>query len=136
MPPDGEPHTYQMNLQTTGQTWGFRSEGCRGRATTRMMKRVNFMHRHVCDTVIILEEDNLPHLQCPRCDMLVPWKDLNDWNATTAQCTKGEERKRLQLAEEEMRENAARAFKANVRTLDMVTSFKYLGRIMTALNND
>ena len=33
-------------------------------AATRTAMRVHFLHRHVLDTVVILEEGNLPH---PRC---------------------------------------------------------------------
>ena len=36
-----------------------------------------FFHRHIWDTVIILEEGNLPQQRCPRCDMLVPWRAFN-----------------------------------------------------------
>ena len=58
--------------------------------------------------MIILEEGNLPHSRCPRCDILVPWKALNDRHITTAQCAKGAERNRCTVAEEEMQERAER----------------------------
>ena len=57
-----------------------------------------FLHRHVSDTMIILEDSNLAHPRCSRCDMLVPWKALNGWHFTTNQCAKGAEQKRWQLA--------------------------------------
>ena len=47
-------------------------EGCPGALATRTAMRVHFVHRHVQDTVVILEEVNLPHPQCPRCDLQVP----------------------------------------------------------------
>ena len=86
--------------------------------------RVNFWNRHVRDTVVILEESNLPHPRCPLCDMLVPWKDLNGMHRRTAQCNRGSEQKRRRLAAEEEREVTARAFSAYGRPLEMVTSFK------------
>ena len=89
--------------------------------------RVQFWHRHVRDTVVILEEDNLPHKRFPLCDMLVPWKALNGTQQSTAQCTWGAERKRRRLAADEEREVTARDFSAYGRTLEMVTSFKYQG---------
>ena len=52
-------------------------EGCPGRTGTRTAMRVHFWRRHVWDIVIILEEGNLPHPRCSRCDMLVPWRYLN-----------------------------------------------------------
>ena len=86
--------------------------------------------------MIILEEGNLPHPQCPRCDMLVLLKDLNGCHFTTAQCTRGEDRKRRRLVTDGMRESMARAFQDYSRYLEMVSNFKYLGRIMTALDDD
>ena len=34
--------------------------------------RVHFLHRHVHDTVVMLEEGNLLLSRCPRCDLQVP----------------------------------------------------------------
>ena len=64
--------------------------------------------------------------------MLVTWHDLNERHLSTAQCAKGAERKRRQLAEEELRQILERAFQAYREPLDMVTSFKYLGRVFMA----
>ena len=75
-------------------------------------------------TVIILEESNLHHPRCPRCDMLVPWEALNGWHLTNAKCEKWAERKRRRLESEDMRESVARAFQAYVRPLETVTLFK------------
>ena len=33
---------------------------CRGQAATRAALRLNFLHRHIRDTMVILEDDNLP----------------------------------------------------------------------------
>ena len=61
---------------------------------------VHFFHRHVRDTVIILEEVNLPHPRYPRCDMLFPWWALNGWYITTAHFSKGAERKQQWMVKE------------------------------------
>ena len=44
-------------------------KGCMGRAATRMAMRVHFLHWHVLDTVVILEEGNTPPPTVPpmRC---------------------------------------------------------------------
>ena len=63
--------------------------------------QVQFVHRHVQDTVVMLYEGNLPHPRCPRCDLQVPRKALNGRYLGTAQCKKGAERKRRRLAETE-----------------------------------
>ena len=58
-----EQQTYWMEFPK-GRTKECPVEGCPGRAGTRTAMRVHFWRRHVRDTVIILEEGNLPH---PRC---------------------------------------------------------------------
>ena len=98
--------------------------------------RVHFLHWHVRDTVVILEEGNPPHPQCPQCDMLVPWRTLNGRHLNTAQCSRGAERNRRRLAEEELRERSERAFQAYGEPLVNVTTFRYLGRVMTAGDDD
>ena len=59
--------------------------------------RVNFIHRHVKDTMVILEEGNLPHPLFPHCNMLVSWNVLNGRHLATVQCAKREERKQMRL---------------------------------------
>ena len=54
----------------------------------------------------------------------------------TAQCTCGAERKRRRLAAEEEREVTTRYFSAYGRPLEMVTSFKYLGRVISVAGNE
>ena len=39
--------------------------------------------------MVILEEGNTPHPQCPRFNMLVPWHALNGRPLATAQCARG-----------------------------------------------
>ena len=68
--------------------------------------------------------------------MLVPWRALNGRHLVTAHCTKGEEIKQLRMAEEEIRESAERAFQEYGIPLVTVTSFKYLGRVLTTAEND
>ena len=98
--------------------------------------RVHFFHWHVHDTVTILEEGNLPHPQFPQCDMLVPWRALNMRHLATSQCYKGAERKRQRPVEEDLKEITERDFRAYGRLLETVTSFNYLGRVMTAGENE
>ena len=111
-------------------------EGCPGALATRTAMRVHFVHRHVQDTVVMLEEGNLPHPRCPRCDLQVPRKALNGRHLGTAQCKKGAERKQRRLAEKETREKSERAFHAYGNPMEVVSEFQYLGRIMTATNDD
>ena len=132
----GEPHIYDTDLPTTGETRKCPVDGCQGRAATWKVMRVHFLHHNVGDNVLILEEGNLPQPQCPRCDMLVPWRALNRWHITTTQCTKGAEINRQWMAEEELQESVERAFQAYVRNIETVTFFKYLGQVLTAKDDE
>ena len=107
-------------------------EGCPGRAGKWKAMRMYFCSRHVRDIMIILEEGNLPHPRCSRCDMLVPWRALNGRHHATAMCRKGAEQKRRRMAEAELRDSTERSFEAYGKPLETVATFKYLGRVMTA----
>ena len=96
-------------------------EGCPGKLTTRTEMRVHFVHRHVLDTVVMLEEGNFPQPRCARCDMQVPRKALNGRHLGIVRCKKGAERKRRRLAETETRENSERAFKAYREPMEAVS---------------
>ena len=68
--------------------------------------------------------------------MMVPWRGLNGRHYATAMCKKGAERKRRQMSEAEFRDITERAFKAYGKPLEMVSTFKYLGRVMMAVDDD
>ena len=85
-------------------------EGYRGRAATIMVLGVHLLPIHVRYTLVILDEGNLPHPWCPRCDILVPWVVLNGRHATNTKCARGAEKKWRRMASEEMRDSTARAF--------------------------
>ena len=97
---------------------------------------MHFCNWHVWGIVIILDEGNLPHPRYSRCDMLVPWRELTGRHHTTAMCKKGVERKRRRMVESELRDSRERAFEAYGKLLEMVSTFKYLGRVMTAGDED
>ena len=111
-------------------------EGCPGNLVTRSAMRLHFLHRHVLDTVVMLEEGNSPHPRCARCDMQVPRRALNGRHPGTALCEKGAERKRRRLVETETRENSDQAFEAYGAPIESVTEFRYLGRILTSTVDD
>ena len=111
-------------------------EGCPGMLATRAAMRVHFLHRHVNNTVMLLEEGNLPLPRFPRCDLQVSRKALNGRHLGTSQCRTGTERKRQRLAEAEMRVTLEKVFHAYGVQMRAVTEFKYLGRLLinTALH--
>ena len=85
---------------------------------------------------MFLEEGNLPHPRCENCDMLVPWWALNGRHKDTSMCRSGAERKRRRLAEAEIRESTEMAFEAYGEQLELVPRFTYLGRVITAGDDD
>ena len=111
-------------------------EGCPVLVATRTEMRLHFLHQNVLHTVVFMEEVNYPHPQCGRCDMLVPWRGLNGRHPATAQCARGEERKRRRLAEAEMSKISGRAFEAYGEQIQNVSKFRYLGRVLTAGDGD
>ena len=102
----------------------------------RTVMWVHFVHRHVLNTVVMLEEVNFPHPWCAKCDIQVPRRALNGRHLGTTQCVKGAERKRRQLAETEARENSERDFEAYGAPIELMSEFKYMGRILTAKDDD
>ena len=98
--------------------------------------RVHFWHRNGRNTVVILEEGNLPHPWHHLCNMLVMWQSLNGMHRRTAHCKKGEEQKRRSLVAKEERAITPRSFSTYGRILEMTTSFRYLGRVISAADNN
>ena len=107
-----------------------------GEASNRTNLQVHFAHRHLRDTIVILEEGNQPYPWCPNCDMFVSHKSLKGWHLETDFCRRGEERKRRRLEEEEARPSTERAITAYGILLALVTSFKYLGRLLLVADNN
>ena len=52
-------------------------EGCRGRSSTRVNLRIQFLHHHVRDKIVIMGEGNCPHPLCPACEIFVTWETTN-----------------------------------------------------------
>ena len=102
-PVDGRvPQEYRVSFPEKGGPRTCPMERCPGKMTAM---RVHFVHRHVLDTVVMMEEGNFPHPRCAKCNMQVPQRALNRFHWGTMQCAKGAERKRQQLEETETREN-------------------------------
>ena len=85
---------------------------------------------------MILEEGNRLYPRCPQCDMFFPQKALNGRHLKTDFCIWGTEKKWRHLEEEESREGMERAITAYVAPIYKVTSFKYMGQVFVAEDND
>ena len=77
-------------------------EGCPGVASSWIFLRVHFVHLHMQDTKVVLEEGNCPLPWYPQCDMFVSWESLNETHLAREVYVKGVERKRRRLLEEEV----------------------------------
>ena len=71
---DEGPRIYKMYFPAKGGPRWCPLEECPGALATRTAMRVHFMHRHVHNIGVMLEEGNLPLPWCPRCDLQVPSK--------------------------------------------------------------
>ena len=127
---------YKMSFPTKDGRRQFPVEGCPGVSATQAAMRVPFVHQRVHDTVVILEEGNLPLPRCPRCDLQVSRKVLNGRHLDTSQCRTGTERKRRRLAEAELDITSEKAFHAYGTKMRAVTEFKYLGRVIMNTDDD
>ena len=69
---------YKMNFPTKDGRRQCLVEGCPGVSVTQAEMQVHFVHRHVHDSVVILEEGNLPLPRGPRCNLQVSrWRPLS-----------------------------------------------------------
>ena len=70
-PPLGEAQTYQVSFPEEFTHLQHPMVGYQGGGTNRTNLQVHFMHCHVRDTIVILEEGNRPYPCFPTCDMFV-----------------------------------------------------------------
>ena len=68
--------------------------------------------------------------------MFVPWRALNSRHPTTEICRKGEDHKLHWLEAEEARAGSETSLTAYGQTLTAVSSIKYMGRVLSALDDD
>ena len=130
------PWTFRMTFLAKGGLRNCPVEGCPGQVETRTEMLVHFLYRNVLNTVVILEGGKFPHPWCAQFDMLVPQRSLNGRHLATSQCARGAERKRRRFAEADTREILERAFEAYGEPIQNVSEFRYLGRVLTAVDDD
>ena len=82
------PQSYRMSFPAKGGPQKCPVEGCPWRVATRTAMQVHFVHRHLLNTVVILEEGNFHHSRCAQCNMQVPQRALNGQHPGTVQCLK------------------------------------------------
>ena len=85
-PPPAETRKWWISFTWVAREVVWTVEGCLGRSLIRTALRVHFMQHHVWDTIVVLEEGNQPHPQCPRCDIFFPWEALNSHQPSMKIC--------------------------------------------------
>ena len=103
---------------------------------TRTNLRIYFVQCHMQDTVLIMEEGKLNHPHCLACDTFVAWTALNCGHPMMTICVWGEEKKIQRILEEEAWEGAVTTFRDYYKPLETVSSFKYLGHLLTETYDD
>ena len=102
----------QCLLTTDDEDSGVPVRGLQERTISRENIRVHFVHRHVRDTIVILEEGNCPHPLCPDCDMFALRSALNWWHYDTTLCAQGAKINSRRFVVQEAWDGAALAFKS------------------------
>ena len=92
-PTDGGTRAYKMSFPEKGGQRRYPVERCPGVLATRAAMRVHFVHRHVQNTVVMLEKGNPPLPRCPRCDLQFSRKALNGRHLGNSQCRTGRNEK-------------------------------------------
>ena len=82
-PSPGEAQTYRVSFPKRLSRLRCPVERCLGGVLSRTNLWIYFLHRHVQDTIVILEEGTQPYPRCTQCDIFVPQKALNGRNLVT-----------------------------------------------------
>ena len=134
--PDPEPDLHIVSMPTRKFDIDCPVPGCPGHATDRFSLRRHFMHRHILDTLIIIEEGILP--RCDQCGMFITTDSPSELtrHQNTKICRSGA--KQYAAHHQEILQCSARhvRFIVDGRELENVPSFRYLGRMLCNDDND
>ena len=134
--PTAPPAEYTVSFPKTLRTKACPVAGCGGSAKTHQSLRRHFLHRHVADTLVILQEGSHPLPRCELCDMFVPASALSSGHQRTAYCRRGADAKRRRHVLQDLRRADEIVFTACGVPLDRVSVFKYLGRVLSESDSD
>ena len=66
------PKIFRVSVPRTDRSISCQVEDCEGREMMRNNLGIHFVHRHMRDTVVIMEEGKSPHLRFLAYDWFVP----------------------------------------------------------------
>jgi hypothetical protein len=96
--------------------------------------RRHFLFRHYHDTIIILQEGQLP--RCDKCGMFCTVTALAGKHLDSALCRKGARRNKRKIRELQCIRALRHQFHIRDQPLETVTNFRYLGQISMTRDND
>ena len=82
-------HRYGVSFPRAYVSIGCPVGACEGQATMRTNLRIHFLNFHMRDTIVIMEEGNLPHTCFLECDIFIPWAALNRHHHNISLCALG-----------------------------------------------
>jgi hypothetical protein len=127
-------HTYEVSMPEYKQYGQCPVPGCEAIIRDRHGMRRHFLFWHYYDTIIILEEGQLP--RCDNCGMFCTLSALAGKHKELALCKEGARQNKQKVTYL----RCIRAFRCTFQIQDQpiktVTTFRYLGRILTSWDND
>jgi exonuclease III len=124
------PRVYQVTMKKSGKT-KCPSQCCPAYLQSSLSMRQHFRTQHHCDTIIV-DGTNMP--QCTKCGIFAH-NALSEQHQKSQDCIKWttiREQRQSNVSEQEISRNTV--FTTGGETIENVTEFKYLGRILR--NND
>ena len=88
-PPPAEPRVYRISIPREAFDIAYPVEGCPWRANIRIALQNYFLHRHMQDMLVVLEEGGHPLLLCPKIDNFYPCMALNGRHQYMAMYSRG-----------------------------------------------
>eukprot|EP00797_Seminavis_robusta_P003406 Sro1211_g252850.1 Reverse transcriptase (RNA-dependent DNA polymerase) (1066) ;mRNA; f:30706-34100 len=136
LPQHPEPQQYTMKWPKANRKCPCPVMDCPGILSSYAGLRIHFMRKHPQDTICIRDEGSQPLPRCRLCGMHVTYQALNTTHPSSHLCIEGQQRKLRRQNLEAVRKSREVVFTALNQPIETVTSFRYLGRILSANNND
>jgi hypothetical protein len=108
--------------------------GCSAVIKNRFGMRRHFLFRHFQDTIIIMEEGRLS--RCTQCGMFCTLLQLAGRHTDTKICKQGTKLNKQKMRDLQCIRAFRRIFTIQNQPIETLTSFRYLGHIITSMDDD
>jgi hypothetical protein len=127
-------NTYMISMPHFNDTAQCPAPGCGTIIKNRIGMRRHFLYRHFQDTIIIMEEGRLS--RCTLCGMFCTKLQLAGGHTKTVLCKQGTKRNKQKMRDLQCIRAFQRTFTIQNQPIETLTSFQYLGRIITSMDSD